>query len=191
MERLKQEIRDMRRTRSGESESILYAQPSEEIVVIKIRGRGNHQTSLALRKVLELTATPSHCPRYIFDLETCSTMDSTFMGVLASIGLRQLKVRGAKSVAVNMTPHVYDQLDLLGLKFVIEMRSAAPEAELKDAEKNAEFTSVEPPEFNKCDRIIMMIEAHERLIDVDGKNEVKFKGVLQSLRESLKRTPSQ
>jgi two-component sensor histidine kinase len=46
---------------------------------------------------------------------------------------------------------------------------------------------VTPPEVSKLDRIIMMIEAHERLIDIDSSNEIKFKSVLETLHDSLER----
>jgi two-component sensor histidine kinase len=114
-------------------------------------------------------------------------MDSTFMGVVASIGLHQRRLRSNKATVVNVTPHVKELLDLLGLKFLLQIREledGAPRAKLG---KDARFANVPPPEISKLDRIVMMIEAHERLIDVDSRNEIKFKSVLETLHDSLER----
>lgn len=168
-------------------ESILYARLPEEIVVIRVSGKGNHQNSLALRRVVELTSEGDRCPQYVFDLEKCSTMDSTFMGVLASIGLRQHRVTGSKSAVVNVTAHVEELLNLLGLKYILDIRKPPDEGEAGLPESRRAFSAVEAPDLGKLDRIAMMIEAHERLIDVDGQNEARFRGVLQNLRDSLER----
>ena len=50
-----------------------------------------------------------------------------------------------------------------------------------------EFSEVQAPEISKLDRILLMLEAHEKLVDVDSENEIKFRGVLKNLRDSLKR----
>lgn len=169
------------------TESIQYARLPDDIVVVRVSGRGNHQNSLALRQVFEMTSADEKCPRYILDLDKCSTMDSTFLGVVASIGLRQQRVAGSKTVVVNTQPHVRQQLDMLGLKYVLDMRDVSTAPGVEAGKGGEGFAAVPTPEISKVDRIILMIEAHERLIDVNSQNEIKFRGVLQSLRESLDR----
>ena len=166
-------------------ESILYARLPDDIVVIRVCGKGNHTNSVALRKVFDMTSDSRHCGRYIFDLAKCTTMDSTFMGVMASIALSQKRLDRSHCVAVNMAPRTLDQLETLGLHYVIEMRRGATEPTVEIETQAARFNAVDSPPMNKLNRIVMMIEAHEKLIDVDGGNEVKFRGVLQNLRQSL------
>ena len=110
------------------------------------------------------------------------------MGVVAVIALRQLKLTRVNSIVVGASGHVRMQLELLGLKSILEIRSAVNEEREPTPGKSAKFASVPSPELSKVERIALMIEAHERLIDVEGENEVKFNGVLESLRESLKRS---
>lgn len=169
-------------------ESIQYARMPEDIIVVRISGKGNHQNSLALRQVFELTSSVERCPQYILDLDKCTTMDSTFMGVVASIGLRQQRTVGTKTIVVNTCPHVKEQLDLLGLKYILDMRDISSSQGMEVVKPSDSFAQIQAPEVSKVDRIVLMIEAHERLIDVDNQNEVKFRGVLQSLRDSLDRT---
>lgn len=168
-------------------ESILYACLPDDIVVIRVLGRGNHVNSAALRGVLDRTSTRDRCPFFIFDLEKCTAMDSTFLGVLASFALRQQQMRGSKAIAVHLSRQVRESLELLGLKYVLDLRAGEPPGGVDLGSKGARFSAAPAPEIGKVDRIVMMIEAHERLIDIDGENEIKFRGVLQSLRESLDR----
>ena len=167
-------------------ESIQFARVPGDIVVIRVFGRGTHQNSTALRNAFELTGSDDHCAHYVFDLERCTSMDSTFMGVLASIALRQKRLHGSRPTVSNASPHVREQLDILGLKYILDLREHVSDEATGPGGASA-FESVPAPEMSKVDRIVLMIEAHERLIDVDGQNEIKFEGVLQSLRESLDR----
>jgi anti-anti-sigma factor len=169
-------------------ECIQYATLPDDIVVIRVAGRANYQNSLALREVFEKTSTDKQSPQFIFDLEHCSSMDSTFMGVVASIGLHQRRLRGSKASMLNVNPHVRELLDLLGLKFLLEIRDLEADGKGRAALPDARYSAVPAPDISKLDRIIMMIEAHERLIDVDNQNEVKFRNVLETLHDSLERT---
>lgn len=169
-------------------ECIQYATLPEDIVVIRVSGRANYQNSLALRQVFDRTSTDTRSPRYVFDLERCDSMDSTFMGVVASIGLHQRRLTGTKSTVVNVRPHVKELLDLLGLKFLLAIREFEPDGAARAPQvHDARFADVPAPDISRLDRIILMIEAHERLIDVDSQNEVKFRDVLETLHDSLER----
>jgi hypothetical protein len=110
------------------------------------------------------------------------------MGVLASMGLKERQVDGTQPIVVNISPHVRELLELLGLNYILDLRSGASAPQHAPADGEVEFEPVETPEMSRLDRIVMMIEAHQQLIDVDRKNEVKFKGVLDSLKDSLNRT---
>jgi len=92
-------------------ECIQYATLPDDIVIIRVAGRANYQNSLALKQVFEKTSSDQASPQYVFDLERCDSMDSTFMGVVASIGLHQKRLKGTKSTVLNVTPHVRELLD--------------------------------------------------------------------------------
>lgn len=169
-------------------ESILYARLPEDIVVIRVVGRGSHTTSLSLREVISQTSSDTHCPRYIFDLDQCATMDSTFMGLMASLALKERRIAGCKPIVVNMNAHVRQLLTNLGLKHILDMREGPAKETAAMPTGDGAFEQVKAPEVDKVNRIVMMIEAHEKLIDIQGDNEVQFKGVIQSLKESLDRT---
>jgi anti-anti-sigma factor len=170
-------------------ETIQYACLSEGIVVIRVNGKGTHLESPILRHVFEQTRKNTPPARYVIDLDKCKTMDSTFMGTLASIGLHQRNSAGSSLIVVNANEHAVYLLNTLGLKYILDVRQE-PAADARQTPGEA-FTPATAPKIGAIDRILMMIEAHECLIDVDGQNEVKFEGVLKHLRESLEREQEQ
>ncbi len=162
---------------------IEFAQLPGGIVVIRVQGKGTHLVTPSLRHVFEATRESEPPTRYVVDLEQCASMDSTFMGMLASMGIDQRRRTGSSLIVANIVPHVRNLLNTLGLKHILELR-AAPEPETEG--QGARFTPAAAPQMTRLQRVVMMIEAHERLVDIDSNNEVKFEGVLKSLRESLR-----
>ena len=167
------------------NEFIQFARLSDGIVIVRVQGKGTHLQSPSLRHVFEMTRNLVPEPRYIVDLAGCTTMDSTFLGTLASIGLHQRKQLGSATVVTNIQDHVRNLLHLLGLHHILELRGIPQGG--ASAAKNGDFEEAPNPEISKVDRLVMMIEAHENLIDLDTQNEVRFEGVLRSLRDSLER----
>ncbi|MFW6256223.1 MAG: hypothetical protein ACOC54_05320, partial [Candidatus Sumerlaeota bacterium] len=68
---------------------VLYAKVDGDIVVIKIVGRGNFNLSPRLKMVVDKFTDGNASPRFLIDLEECPTLDSTFMGVMAAVGMKQ------------------------------------------------------------------------------------------------------
>lgn len=169
-------------------EAIQYAQVADDLVVVRVRGRANHVNSSALREIMNLTSSSAHSARYIIDFEQCESMDSTFMGVLASMAQRQERLTGTRLTATNLSAHVRGLLEILGLNYVMDIRTAESSGSEPELEEARNFCAVIPPSLDKLERTLMMIEAHEKLIDIDSANEIKFRGVLQTLRESLDRS---
>lgn len=164
------------------ADPIQYACLADAIVVIRVNGKGTHLISPSLCYVFDTTRKMLPPPRYIIDLDNCTTMDSTFMGTLASIGLFQRQATGSSAIVINMQDHVRRLLNTLGLKYILDMRK-----DHVDMNAESKLEAAPNPELSRMQRICMMLEAHERLVDVDSENEVKFEGVLKSLRDSLGR----
>lgn len=168
---------------SSTPDPIQFARLADGIIVIRVNGKGTHVVSPSLCYVFDTTRDQTPPPRYIIDLDNCTTMDSTFMGTLASIGLFQRRATGTSVIVINIQDHVRHLLNTLGLKYVLDMRK--DHVEMRQAE--SQMTAAPQPALTTVQRICMMLEAHERLVDIDSENEVKFEGVLKSLRDSLNR----
>ena len=167
------------------TEPVQYAQLPDGIVIVRVSGKGTHQQSSSLKHIFEVTRETDPPPRYIIDVDQCTTMDSTFMGTLASIGLFQRRELGSSMIVVNLRDHVRNLLNTLGLQYILDLRSGQPDPSVEMSD--GMFAPAEAPALSHLDQIIMMIEAHERLVDIDSENEIKFDGVLKNLRDSLDR----
>ena len=162
---------------------IHYAQADQELFVVRVVGRGNHELSHDLKSLFERLNREDYSPAYIIDLDQCVSLDSTFMGTMAAMALHQSSSRKERSVVVNANATTSRQLTMLGLNYLLDIHAThASAAHVGDADfRKAERT--EP--LSRTDRIIHMIEAHQRLTDLSSGNEIQFKGVLESLSDSL------
>ncbi|MGI8906517.1 MAG: STAS domain-containing protein [Candidatus Sumerlaeaceae bacterium] len=174
--------------RAQAQDSVCFAELPDGLVVVKIYGRGTFSNSVELKRLGDYMFERGVKPHFIIDLDACTTMDSTFMGVLASVALREKRELADNLVVVNANPQNYRLLHTLGLAHFMDVRTSnesAPDVE------NARFHTAETEEVPRLDQIIHMIEAHQSLCDVDSENEVRFKSVLQCLSDSLKRETEQ
>lgn len=168
-------------------ETIHFAELSGGVVVIRVVGRGSFANSPELKKISEHMAQKLGAGGYHFvvDLAECQTMDSTFMGVLASIGLRQKRDNGEKMVVVNANEQSGRLMQTLGLSHFVTIRSEGEQSALKLDQ--GQIQAVAHEEVSKREHIIHMIEAHENLCEIDSENCVRFEGVLKFLHDSLER----
>jgi len=164
------------------SESISFARLSDDIVIVRVMGKGSYENSPMLRKVVDTCYQKSDKVCFVLDLERCSSMDSTFMGTLAGITLRQQRMGGGKTVVLNVSKENAHLFDTLGLKYILDIRTPRPEEQAQ----NHLLKAPQGISMSKLERTIHMMEAHEQLVDLDTSNEIRFEGVMKYLRESLK-----
>ena len=60
---------------------------NDKLVCIKIAGRASFQGSVDFRTLIHTLWQQGHT-RFVLDVSECQLMDSTFLGVLAGLGLR-------------------------------------------------------------------------------------------------------
>jgi anti-anti-sigma regulatory factor len=164
--------------------TIEFACPDEDVIVVRIKGRGSFENSSSLRKIPEIVDRQTGVKktrRMVLDLEHCATIDSTFIGETARLALGQQKAGLGKMVLVNVNKHVHQILNTLGVALLLDIHDARPEG----AEAPAEFESVERENQSKLDRIVLMLEAHQQLIDLNAENQVRFRNVIDCLEAAL------
>jgi len=172
----------MEQSQQQQNDSIFFAVCAGDIVAVRVVGRGTHVNSPALQEVADRFLESNAATRFIIDLAECPSMDSTFMGTLAGITLRQRNAQAGLTILLHTNEQNRRLLDVLGLSRVLEFRE-----ESNGCQAVGEFLEGRQPQLSKMDRTLHMIAAHERLVNVETENEVRFQGVLESLRESLDR----
>ncbi len=159
------------------------------VAVIRITGRANFQNGADFKAtVLELWQRG--VGRFILDLTQCQLMDSTFLGVMAGLGLRFSKEKNASGYArielLNPSARVADLFDNLGILHLFSV-VASPEAPVSDSTKLSPVPATTPSPADRKSTTRLCLEAHKLLMDLNAENVGKFKDVTRFLEEDLRR----
>ncbi len=147
---------------------------TEGVLCIKIIGPANFNASSGFKSIVKkLCGEADHT--LLLDLTDCITMDSTFLGVLASLSQRLEK----PIEMLNPSERINDLLDNLG---VLELfRIDQGDNPLVDRLQEAET-----PETSKREMTETSLEAHSTLMALNPENIPRFKDVAKFLEEDLK-----
>jgi anti-anti-sigma regulatory factor len=152
-------------------------------------GRGTFQNSQPLRQ-FALEKVDQGQEEFVVDLGLCQGMDSTFLGVLAGIGLRLgQNGRAAPVHVINIGPRNMESLQTLGLDRLFTMNSGEPPPLTEDDYHilpDTDLTQLARPP-GKDETADLMIEAHTNLIRADERNASRFKELTRFLRQSVER----
>ena len=124
--------------------------------------------------------------RFVLEVSECQLMDSTFLGVLAGLGLKFNDERNGHEPAslelLNPSDRIFDLIENLGIEHLFQIhKGATPEVgELSPVGKPGSA-----PDRTETTRICL--EAHRLLMEINPANVAKFKDVAKFLEEDLKK----
>jgi anti-anti-sigma factor len=145
-------------------------------VWVKVDGRGTFQNSPGVKEFVIQMIQRGHRD-FVVDLGGCELMDSTFMGTLAGVAFRLREIGQGGLKVVNVTDRNASLLENLGLDHLFSVE-AGPETDVPQNLRQA------GPGDQK-DAKATVLAAHEALIAADEQNTVKFKDVVEYLRQEL------
>jgi anti-sigma B factor antagonist len=150
-------------------------------VLVRIEGRANFQNSACLRDfVTEMIAEGKRT--FAIDFLHCTSMDSTFLGVLAGAALQLRKLEPPGSLAlVRVGPRNLELIRNLGLHRLLTVDSGAFPMSFHPPQDHP----LECADRSEIDTARVCLEAHENLIAADEANRAKFQDVLVFLRNRL------
>lgn len=149
-------------------------------VVVRIDGRANFQNSACLRDFAsEMLRRGKN--RFVVDFQQCTSMDSTFLGVLAGLAL-ELRKRGAGGslVLARVSQRNLELIRNLGLHRLLIVDPGDANANFEQCK-----TILECDHKSEVETARMVLEAHETLVDVDETNRSKFQDVLVFMRNRV------
>ncbi|MFW5996786.1 MAG: STAS domain-containing protein [Verrucomicrobiota bacterium] len=155
----------------------ILAANKEGVVQIRVIGRATFKISRELREYIIQTLNDGVCS-VIIDLSECDGMDSTFMGVMAMIGL---EAKGKASVlVVNAGEKLRNLLDSIGVSRLVEYME-------KDmAEGNWHNLCEAAAERDDMKQVAPTVrDAHKTLMELSPENIPKFQNVVEMLSEEL------
>ena len=162
---------------------------TENRVYVRVVGRGTFQNSQPLR-LFALQKADQGQREFVVDLGDCQGMDSTFLGVLAGIGLRLWQNGNPAAIhIVNISPRNLDLLQTLGLDRLFTMNSSAPPPLAETDYRKLPDTDLTQlsHSLDKDETTDLMIEAHDNLVRADERNALKFRELARFLREAIER----
>lgn len=149
-------------------------------VLVRVEGRACFQNSASLRDFLaEMLRQGKR--RFVLDFQNCTSMDSTFLGVLAGAALDMRKRQPAGSlVLARVGPRNLELFRNLGLHRLLTVD--AGDFKLNFDQCNKALTESSRSELESAR---LVLEAHENLVTAEESNRAKFQDVLAFLKNRV------
>ena len=177
---------------------------SADLGFVKVVGRGSFQNSSCLKAFYQQLLKEG-VSRFVVDLEACTYLDSTFLGILLGLGLK-LKEAGKGLLQIrNASPRNLELLRNLGLDRLIQIDGAESVSSAVGVGQNGNglgkganglngvkeenLQEIPCPVPSRSEAAPTILEAHENLMGFDPRNVPKFKDVVEFLREDLGQPP--
>lgn len=162
--------------------SPIFTKRFDSYIWIRPEGRGTFLESSIIKDLVESTAADG-MRNFIIDLEACPGMDSTFMGMLAGLGIGFRKNKKGEISIVGTTEKTRSSLKELGLQYLmaIEPTDEAWFEKMDEARRNLDL-------FNhkgEVDTEAHVLECHEDLCIADEGNLHRFKTVLDMMGSDM------
>ena len=170
---------------------------SADLGFVKVVGRGSFQNSGCLKAFYQQLLKEG-VSRFVVDLDACSYLDSTFLGILLGLGLKLKDAGNGLLHILNANARNLELLKNLGLDRLIIIESAdgsshpANGGGSRDGANGVNTTpspdrleEVPCPVPTRAEAAPTILEAHENLMEFDPRNIPKFKDVVEFLREDL------
>jgi hypothetical protein len=161
-----------------------------DAVYVRVTGLGN-LTNAPVIKAFSEKMLEEGFRRFIFDLEPCRGIDSTFMGTLLDIattareGDRPTSPKDSDPgepgvLLLNVDDHCRKQLSSVGLDAFLPM--VAERAKLP---AGLELRTLDTKDVPPQERLKLILRAHQELVAIDQRNEAKFGAFLKDLLADL------
>lgn len=157
--------------------------PYNDPVVVKVIGRASFKNSAPMKSFFERLVERGK-KRFVIDFKDCSAMDSTFLGILAGLGIQLMKMEPQGSVVLSrMGPRNLELVKNLGLHKILILDDEPPEGtplntqNWEDVEENERQSEIESAR--------LVLQAHENLVEADASNETKFQDVISFLKSQV------
>ena len=153
-----------------------YADP----VLVRIDGRASFANSGSLKDFFtEMIRQGKH--RFVVDFQLCTSMDSTFLGVLAggALELRRLAPPGVLTL-VRVGERNLELIRNLGLQ-----RLATVDAGNFQMNFGTTAQALDVKAKTEIESARLVLEAHEHLVTADATNAAKFQDVMAFLRNRV------
>jgi len=162
---------------------------TDECTLVAVSGAATYKLAPSFKQATQ-AALLAGSNLIVVDMAACSSMDSTFMGSIASLGFAQHKSGCSPLILINLRPNAAALLRGLGVDRILQVY---PSGSLPDGIGNLgplveNLQPVQTDPTTERELTILMYDAHETLTKVDPENLQRFKDVLAFLKEDIQRS---
>jgi anti-anti-sigma factor len=150
-------------------------------VMIRVEGRASFQNSASLRDFMSEMRRQGRA-RFVMDFKACTSMDSTFLGVLAGAALDLRKAGGGSLVLCRVGERNLELIQNLGLHRLLTVDAGACGPCAENAAAAAPVALAPQGKLNELENARLVLAAHENLVAADEANRAKFQDVLSFLK---------
>jgi hypothetical protein len=134
----------------------------DRMLYIRVTGLATMHNCSALSDLCH-SLLDADCDAVMFDLKRCTGMDSTFMGVMAGLGLRKPGPE-CPVMVVNADEHARKLMSGLGLDHIVRVLDEPVEPPVVETHQlRDDWASVQ-------DKIAFIKQAHEHLVAINSRN---------------------
>ena len=149
-------------------------------VIVRIDGRASFQNSGSLHDFF-VEMRRQGKTRYVLDFQHCTSMDSTFLGVLAGAALQLRKAQPpGKLIFTRVGERNLELIRNLGLHRLVTVDAGSFPMTF-----NQQAAPLGESDRSELENARLVLEAHENLVATDENNRSKFQDVLAFLRNRV------
>jgi len=148
----------------------------------RVAGRGDY----GLGPVLEeqaLSAIQDGARTVVVDFQSCSYLDSTFLGALVCIACSLREVSG-RIILNCISPWIHERLHTMGLSHLFD-EAEAPFEEALQGRPEPTLSHVSAPELTREEAARYIIKAHQRLVAMCPSHREHLNRVVEALRREI------
>lgn len=164
------------------SQPAFLVNTSEDSVFVLVQGKANFLNANTFKQFIDASLKKPHT-YYIIDFENCTGMDSTFLGIIAWLGLQiKQSEQDAHLIVRNFNQRNKELFYNLGLQNFITTEESILEESSNAAAEKANFTALK--ETERC-KAIDVLNAHKNLVEASKENATLFKDLINLLENKV------
>ena len=167
----------------AQEEPHFLVNPYEDPVVVKIIGKASFLNSAPVKELFDHLLEQGR-NRFVIDFQKCTGMDSTFLGILAGLGINLMKnTEGGSVVLCRMGSRNLELIQNLGLHRLLTVDTGEVGDQIHDDSK---MEAVEDKgKLSQVENARLVLQAHENLVEIDESNKTKFQDVISFLKNQM------
>lgn len=158
----------------------IWVRTFEQKVCVRVQGRATHLHAAPFQTFAKEMVSSGHLA-FEIDLGPCTSMDSTFLGVLVGLSMSLEKNGQHKPILFRATQSTCELFKTLGVERFFELNG--PGYLMTGAA--TEFDRLESAACNSSEWATTVINAHQLLVEVDDRNGPRFQDLLDYLKRDV------